>query len=318
MNKKRAILLATLSTIFWGANFNVSKILLGYLSPLNLATLRFLCSFILIFPVILFIENRNNIKQMIQQDFGVHVALSIIGVVGYNTLIFEGLKYTTPINAALIMATNPLLTMLLARLFLKEIMSINQKIGAFISFISVGLIITHGSLTELLNLQLSVGDIIVMLANICWALYGVLARCYLKQSSPLITTASTMCIGSVILMLLAGYNLNANMLRAFIHQLPDMYGALIYMIIFGTVLAYLFWNYSINQLGAGKTSIFFNLIPVVTTIIAIILGQTITSVQIIGGIGVIFGVLLSTSAIKSSLDFLKLNDPRTLLMKLLK
>lgn len=311
MNKRMAILLATLSAIFWGANFNVGKILVGYLSPLNLAALRFLCSFILILPVVLFIENRNTIKQMLQQNFWIYVVLSIIGIVGYNAFFFEGLKYTTPINAALIMATNPPLTMLLAGLFLKETMRINQKVGAFISLIGVAIVITHGSLTELLHFQLSVGDMIVMLANICWALYGVLARCYLKQSTPLITTASTMFIGAVILMLIAGYNLNTSMLQAFIHQPFNMYGALIYMIIFGTVLAYLFWNYSISQLGAGKTSIFFNLIPVVTTMLAIFLGQTVTSVQIIGGVGVIFGVLLSTNVLKSPLGFLKLNRSTT-------
>jgi drug/metabolite transporter (DMT)-like permease len=120
-----------------------------------------------------------------------------------------------------------------------------------------------------------------------------------------------MCIGSVILMLIAGYNLNTSMLQAFIHQPFNMYVALIYMIIFGTVLSYLFWNYSISQLGAGKTSIFFNLIPVVTTMIAIFLGQTVTSVQIIGGVGVIFGVLLSTNVLKSPLGFLKLNRSTT-------
>lgn len=303
MNKKLAILLASLSAIFWGANFNVGKILVGYFSPLNLATIRFLCSFILIIPIVCLIENRSSIRQIIKSNFWIYIVLSIVGIVGYNGLFFEGLKYTTPINAALIMATNPPLTMLLARLFLKETMNINQKIGAFISLIGVGIVITHGSWLELLHLQLSMGDMIVMLANLCWALYGVLARRYLKQSTPLITTASTMFIGSVILMFITGYDTNIS--QALLHQTFNVYAALIYMIVFGTVFAYLFWNYGISQLGAGKTAIFFNLIPVVTTIIAIFLGQTITSIQIIGGVGVIFGVLLSTNTLKLPLGFLK-------------
>ena len=296
MNKKMAILLATLSAIFWGANFNVGKILIGYFAPLNLAMIRFLCSFILIIPIVLWVENRSTIIQMIRRNLWIYLVLSIIGIVGYNGLFFEGLKYTTPINAALIMATNPPLTMLLARLFLKESMNINQKIGTFVSLIGIGIVITHGSLTELLHLQLSVGDMVIMLANLCWALYGVIARCYLKQSTPLITTASTMFIGAVILMIVTGYKTTLS--PALFDQAVNVYGALIYMVVFGTVLAYLFWNYGISQLGAGKTAIFFNLIPVVTTGIAFFLGQTITSVQMMGGAGVIFGVLLSTNTLK--------------------
>ena len=80
MNKKMAILLATLSAIFWGANFNVGKILIGYFAPLNLAMIRFLCSFILIIPIVLWVENRSTIIQMIRRNLWIYLVLSIIGV----------------------------------------------------------------------------------------------------------------------------------------------------------------------------------------------------------------------------------------------
>jgi drug/metabolite transporter (DMT)-like permease len=313
MNKKFPLLLVTLSAIFWGANFNVGKILVGAISPLDLATIRFVCSCILIIPIILLIENRADLKQMIKRNFWIYSVLSLIGIVGYNGLFFQGLKYTTPINAALIMATNPPLTLLLAAIFLKESMNFNQKIGALMSLIGVGVVIAHGSLGELLHLQLALGDLMIMMANICWALYGVLARRYLKQSSPLMTTASTMFIGSIILLLMTGYDTNIS--QILLSQTPHIYRALLYMIVFGTVLAYLFWNYGISQLGAGNTAIFFNLIPVVTTVIAIFLGEIITPVQLVGGMGVIFGVLLSTHVLRFPIGFLRLSNERVLDLK---
>jgi len=97
-------------------------------------------------------------------------------------------------------------------------------------------------------------------------------------------------------MIITGFGTHLS--QALLHQTFNVNAALIYMIVFGTVLAYLFWNYGISQLGAGKTAIFFNLIPVTTTIIAIFFGQTITSVQIIGGIGIIAGVLLTTNILQ--------------------
>lgn len=136
MNKKIAFFLVALSAIFWGANFNVGKVLVGFFSPLHLASIRFICASLLIIPAVLLMENRSNIIQTIKRNFWIYIVLSMIGIVGYNALFFEGLKYTTPINAALIMATNPPLTMFLAAYLLKETMRFSQKLGAFISLMA--------------------------------------------------------------------------------------------------------------------------------------------------------------------------------------
>jgi drug/metabolite transporter (DMT)-like permease len=289
-------LLTLCAAIFWGANFNAGKLLVGYFDPLHLVAIRFSCSLLCILPIILLTKARTIFVSTFKQNFWIYGLLSLVGIIGYNGFVFEGVKYTSSVNAALIMATNPPLTMLFAAFVLQEKMNGSQKLGAMISLLSVVIIITQGSLQALLQLQFSFGDLIVMLANICWALYNVLSKRYLKDSIPLITTTSTMLISTIFLLIIGG----SGQMEAFhnlFEQTSTVYYSLIYMVTLGTVTAYLFWNYGISQLGAGKTAVFFNLIPIVTTTISFFQGETISMIQIVGGLSVIFGVLLSTKVI---------------------
>ncbi|MDP3561229.1 MAG: EamA family transporter [Legionellaceae bacterium] len=295
MQKKIALLLVTLTAIFWGTNFIVSKSILEHLSPIIAAALRFSLAAVLLLPIILYSESLNKIKEAIKQNLSVYLFLGIVGVAGFNGLFFLGIKYTTPINGALIMGTNPLVTLLLSVIFLKEPIYKNQRIGVLFSLMGVLVVITNGTLQQLLHLHIAFGDWIIMGSNLCWAVYGVVGKRYLKSSKPLVTTTVTMIIGALTLILLALPELNMAQLW---DQSKQICGGLMYVVIFGTVLAYLFWNYGLTHLGASNTAVFFNLVPLVTVSHALILGQSISSVQIWGGLAVIFGVLVSTNIIK--------------------
>ena len=295
MQKKIALILVTLSAIFWGTNFNIGKTVIEQISPLAAAAIRFSLASLFISPMLLFFESKTTIKETIKRNVWVYLFLGIIGIAGFNGLLFIGLKYTTPINASLIMATNPLVTLLLSGIFLKNSINTTQRIGLLLSLAGVISVITHGSLDVLFHLRISPGDGLIMAGNICWAIYGVFGRRYLNNSKPIITTAATMLIGAIALILVASVDTNMSQL---LHQTGEIYIALLYMAIFGSVLAYLFWNYGITQLGAGNTSVFFNLVPVVTVLVSFFLGQSITLVQTIGGLIVVLGVLLSTNLVK--------------------
>lgn len=294
MSKRITIFLVILSTVFWGANFNAGKLVVEHMSPIMAATLRFsLASLLIMFLVFL---KETNISEIFKNNWKIFILLGTIGVAGFNGLFFYGLKYTTPVNGALIMATNPLVTLILAAFILHEPIRLNQRIGIFCSLIGVIIVVTQGSLEMLFHLKIAVGDLIIMAANVCWGLYGVLSRRYIKNSKPLITTALTMVIGTLLLMLFA-FNSDISM-NQLTNQAWSVYFAILFMGIFGSVLAYLFWNYGIANLGAGQTSIYFNLVPVFTVLISIGFGQQVTLLQICGGLFVIFGVLISANVIR--------------------
>ncbi len=289
---------ALLAVILWGFNFNVGKILVGHFSSLSLALIRFGFSFILVFPLVCIFPKTPDLWTKLKTKFWSYLLVTMVGMLGYSYFFFEGLKSTTPVNASLIMATNPALTMLIATVFLKEMMNISQRFGAMLSLLSISVVITGGSWHDVVHMHWNIGDLIVFLANLCWALFNIFSKRYLSDMPSLVTTAVTMCMGSIVLVGIQGDV--ASIYHGLLHQSLLVYLALIYMVVFGTVLPYLFWNHGVSLLGASQAAIFLNLMPVVPTLMAVIMGQTISMVQLLGGAGVIIGVLLTMNVLRPS------------------
>lgn len=276
-------------SIFTGATFNLAKYTVYYFSPFSAAAWRFgLAATIM---VIIFMVKEKVKMEFLKQNGLMYISLGFIGIFGFNTLFFLGMKFTSPVNGALIMATNPLLTTILSKFILDTPITKHQGFGISFSLIGVILVLTQGSWNIISSLSFSIGDIFILLGNLCWALYGVLGRRYLRNSSSLQTTTHTMVVGALFLVIISTFNPNPQ------HALGiplGAWGAIAFMALFTTVLGYLFWNEGIKAIGASKTSIFFNLVPVVTMVITLISGVTITWVQIIGSILVLMGVAVAS------------------------
>src|SRR5260370_37438984 len=107
------------------------------------------------------------------------LSLLIVGEFGLSItqgLIYVGLNYTTAINAGLIIALMPVITMILARFLLKEPVGTWQFIGSIIAFVGMVVIVTRGNLWALFRLDLNAGELSVICAAIAFALYTVLLR----------------------------------------------------------------------------------------------------------------------------------------------
>lgn len=279
-------------SIFTGATFNLAKYTIDYISPSSAAAWRFGLAAV---TMLIILAVTQGVKLV---DFKANaiqfVILGIVGIFGFNALFFTGLEYTSPLNGALIMGTNPLLTTILARWILKDTITKRQIVGIFLALTGVLLVITQGSVEIIKNLSFSIGDLIILGGNLCWALYGVLGRRFVKGSTPLATTTYTMIIGAISLILVALFTSNPIPLST----IPiGAWGSIVFMAFFTSVLGYLWWNHGMKQMGAGRTSIFFNVVPVVTMVISFIVGIPITLYQIIGASLVIFGVLSASGLI---------------------
>lgn len=275
--------------IFTGATFNLAKYTVKYFSAFSVASWRFgLASIVMI--IILMVRERFKLNSL-KENGQMYIILGIIGIFGFNALFFLGMKFTSPINGALIMATNPLVTTILSRFILNTPITKHQGIGIGFSLIGVVIVITQGSWHVISHLSFSIGDILILCGNLCWSLYGVLGRRYIKNSSALSTTTYTMVIGTIFLIIVSAFNPSSMP----IPQIPLVaWSAVGFMAFFTTVLGYLFWNQGISEIGASKTSIFFNLVPVVTMIISFVLGNTVLWIQVIGTVLVISGVVISS------------------------
>ncbi|MGV3465180.1 MAG: DMT family transporter [Heyndrickxia sp.] len=279
-------------SIFTGATFNLAKYTVVYFSPSSAAAWRFGLAAAVMLIILIFTEGIK--KSQIQKNAVSYIVLGLIGIFGFNALFFVGLKYTSPVNGALIMGLNPLLTTIFARIILKDHITKKQVLGICFAFIGVLLVITQGSIETITTLSISIGDVIIFAGNVCWALYGVLGRRFVRNGTPLSTTTYTMVIGAVSLIVVSFFTSNP----VSIANIPiRAWGAIAFMALFTSVLGYLWWNQGMKEIGASKTSLFFNLVPVVTMIISFVIGTPIKVFQILGALLVILGVLTSSGVI---------------------
>ncbi len=278
--------LVTFSALFWGANFVLAGPVLAELPPLWAAALRFILGALLMFVI-----SRARSEELLapaRAHAWVYLLLGSVGVCAFNVLFFYAMRTTSAVNAALIMATNPLLTMLLAAMLLGERPNARHLAGLPLALFGVTVVISGGHLQRLLGLHINRGDLLMLGANLAWALYNVFVRRYMPKRSSLTNTTLVMSAGAILLTLIALSNSS-------IPHVPGLkaISALAMMAIGGTVLAYLFWNTGIAQLGAARTALFLNLVPVFAMLIGVVIGAIPTLPQLIGGILVISGISLS-------------------------
>jgi drug/metabolite transporter (DMT)-like permease len=279
-------LLVTTSAFFWGANFVLAGPVLADLPPLWAAALRFLAGA----GVMLAIAGwqGEDLWRLARRHGWTYLLLGLVGIAAFNVLFFHAMKTTSADNGALIMATNPLLTTLLAAVALGERASTRHLSALPVTLAGVAVVISHGDLSRLSGLQIAEGDLLMLAANLTWALFNVLTRRFMPQGSPVANTALMMTAGAAILVAAA-------LAGSAPFALPGTRAALALavMAVGGTVLAYLFWGMGIRRLGAGRTSLFLNLVPVFAMLLGGVLGDPPTAAQMAGGLLVLAGVMLA-------------------------
>jgi drug/metabolite transporter (DMT)-like permease len=286
MNPTLVYPLVALSALFWGANFALAGPVLVDLPPLWAAALRFALGTAVMLGLVMW--RSEDLVAPLRRHAKVYALLGAVGIGGFNLLFFFALQTTSAANGALIMATNPLLTTLLAVVLLGEVSSRRQLAALPVALIGVIVVICDGDLQRLAHLQVARGDLLMIGADVMWAFYNILVRRYLPGGSALANTTLVMAAGMLLLLAVAmgsGESVHLPGIKAGM--------ALLTMAIGGTVLAYLFWNIGIARLGAGRASLFLNLVPVFAMLVGALLGTVPSQVQIIGGLLVIGAVSIA-------------------------
>ena len=283
MGSANIYLLVIITTVFWGANFVLGGFVLYDESPFWAAAMRFVLGTLLMFGIAAW--RRERLVEPLRKNAGAYLLLGVAGIVAFNLFFFEALRYTSANNAALIMATNPLLTTLLAAAMLGERPGARYFVALPIALAGVAVVVTHGQVSSLLGLHFSTGDLLMLGANLSWAFYNVLCRRYMPAGSPLVNTAWIMAAGAVVLFAIA---LGSSTPLVLLGTKAALSMAMI--IVGGTVLAYLFWSMGIGRLGAARTAIFLNLVPVFAMLLGILINTPPTTAQLFGGLLVLGSV----------------------------
>lgn len=158
-----------------------------------------------------------------------------------------------------------------------------------------------GSFTRIVDFTFNKGDLIVIAAVFCWSIYSLLIKQYATRLPGQSTFLVTIGLGAIVLFPFSLYETLSS--TTAIHWEWSTIGAILYVGIFASIIAFLCWNSGVIQLGANKASIYLNFIPVFASIFAVLfLHERLHSFQLIGGLAVVTGVILSGKINKQRLQ----------------
>lgn len=287
-------ILLILAMLFFSGNIIVGKLFVGTIPPFTISFLRTMMAFIILFPICYkqILEN----KALWLKEWKPLLSISVTGLVLFNACLYLSVNYTTTINVSIVDALTPAMAALLGFFVLKERLTNIQWFGIVLSFVSTCFIILKGSISVLLSLSINSGDLIMLLGIAFWAVYSLLIKINGSKFPVMAGLVVTMLIASLILLPLSVIEL-AQHGNVFTGLSWLGYTGLIYIGIFPSAIALLFWYHAVAMVGPSKASVFFNLVPIFTSVLAILfLGETFTLVHFFGGIFVLLGVYLATKS----------------------
>lgn len=292
MSVNRVYVLMVFAALFWSGAFITGKLAVSEFPAFALTFLRFLFALPLIF-LILYIKQPDNWLPK-REEWAPIILLGIIGTFLYHGLFFSSLKYTTAINSSLIGSTNPMVTALLAIFFLRERITPLRAGGILLSFFGVFLTITNGDWSVVSSLNFNAGDMLMFAAVCSWAAYSVISRKVMQkyQLSPLTLTAYTFLVCTIVSVPFVLWEKPFSYLP---YTTMGGWLSILYMAIFSSVLGYLFHLIAVQKIGAPKSAIFINLVPVFTIVLSLlILGESFSLLKFMSASIIVTGVYLTS------------------------
>lgn len=303
MSNRTVYLSMIITAFFWSGAFIAGKMAATIFLPFTLTFFRFFFALPFIFFLLKLREPTKAIPS--REQIPPLIILGVVGTLGYHFFFFLALKHTTAINSALIGATNPMVTTVLAVLFFREKITLVQVAGVGVSLCGVFSVITNLDPQIVSSLVFNHGDFFMLMGVLCFSTYALLSRKYMLkyQISPLMTTAYTFLV-CTILSFWGGIMIE-DPLGAVLQATPKVWLEILYMAIFASVVGYYLQLNAIHKIGAPKTAIFINLVPVFTIILAsTILDEEVSLLKIFCTILIILGVYLASRPEKKPIRLL--------------
>lgn len=289
--------IAVLPPLFWSGNFLIARLLRNDIPPIQMSFWRWLLAFVILLPFIWAPWRRDWTKIRSQLPF--LAVLGAIGVTAFNCFVYTALHHTTVINAALVNALLPVVTIAIARAMLGQRIAPQRALGILTSLAGAALVISRGDPMALANFSIGRGEILVFVGMSFWALYTVLIRWRPPGLEPLSLLGATTAFG--ILFHIPFVVAEANAVVGGFQPTVSIALALLYFAIFPSILAYVFWNRTVAALGPAMTGMFMHLLPLFSAgLAAIFLGERLTWYHVGAFILILTGIALATLPINSA------------------
>ncbi|GIM47957.1 transporter [Collibacillus ludicampi] len=289
----KARLFLVLANLFWAGNYIFGKYVVADMSPVWLTFLRWCLALLFLIPISYRTE-KPDYKAVLKTYWLSLAVLGLLGIIGYNLLLYASLRYTSAVNASLVNALCPAMIVLFSLVLLKERVTWLQIGGFFLSLIGVVFVLTKGNVAYVFQTHYNRGDLLMFAADFVWTLYSVVGK---RIDVPPIT-ATTLSVAFSVVMLLPF--VVAHPIR-FAGVSALAWSGIIYIWLFPSVCSFVFWNIGVKKIGANQAGIYLNLLTLFTVIIGSLTGEKLLLSQIAGGVLIILGVVATTGSSKKAM-----------------
>lgn len=282
----RADLAMLLVVLIWGGNLPVIKAALSEIPALGFAGLRFAIASLAF--VLLLRAREGSIRPPAGTGWAM-LWLGLVGNTGYQLLFMTGLDHTSVANTALILASNPVLVVVIGAA--SGIERLTGAAAAGVALAVGGVALVLGQEGARLTAQTLAGDLPVLGAAACWAVYTLGVRRYAATMTPLRLTTLTLLTGTPGLVLAGLPDLLGT---PWAEVSPAAWGGVAYSTFLALLLAYTLWNTSVAEVGPSRTAVYNCLIPVVALALGwLTLGERPGVLQLAGAALIVGGVLVA-------------------------
>jgi drug/metabolite transporter (DMT)-like permease len=290
----KAYLMLILATLFWAGNFMVGKIaFIENVPPFSLTFFRWLLVWFILIPFTY--KEFYKLRKIVLDNLLLLSLLGLTSVGLFNSFIYNALNFTQVINASLFNSVIPAGIILFCFLFKIEKTNRFQILGLIISILGILSIITKLDLNILLTLNFNKGDILMIGAVISWSIYSAFLK-KIKFEVSLLTLVHILCTFG-LLTLIPQFLFELSQNKVVIMDNNFIY-CLIYLAIFPSIGSYYCWAGAVSIIGANRAGIFLSLIPLFSTILAIIFfDEKFYFFHFIGSVLIVLGLFLSNKKI---------------------
>ena len=259
--------LLILATLFWSGNFIVGKFAtLFQIPPLTLNVFRWITVWIILMPFTykeIFINLPNIKKKWFVISF-----MGVITISTFNSVVYFALNYTQVINAVLVLAAIPAATIFFSSLMNIEKTNIFQLIGLFLSIIGICSIISNGDIQKITSLNFNKGDLWMLVCVFTWALYSTLLKKNKFRFSHFTLIQLMVSVGILFLIPQFFYEKSIGLELIFNKA---FFLILFYVVVFPAIAAYYCWQKGVEIIGPNRASMFIQLMPLFSAVMAIII-----------------------------------------------
>ncbi len=276
------------ANVIYGLNYVIAKgIMPLWLEPRAIIVLR-VTGAVAVFWLAEFFVHKEKVTRT---DLKKMAMCAFFGVALNQIMFFEGLNLTTPINASIIMVGTPIFVLIMAHFILKEVIGLKKLSGIFLGFLGASILILHDGHFSW-HINTFTGNLFIFINAGSYGMFLVLVKPLMKKYRPLTVMKWVFTFGLVFVLPVS----IKQIAQANFSVIPlNIWGSIVYVILFTTIIAYFLNNYSLKKLSPSVNSTYIYTQPFLATVVALSFGKDkLTYSGIIAAVLIFISVYLVT------------------------